>query len=281
MPERGIASAIAFVFGLLIGSFLNVCIHRLPRNRSVIKPRSHCTRCRALIAWYDNIPLLSYVVLRGRCRKCGKAISWRYPVVELMTALLFAWIVGQMGITLESVKYCVLVAMLTPLIFTDLEKRLLPDEFTLGGIVVGLAFSPFVEVKDFSAHAILLLSGVHIGERGMSVAESIVGTILPAGMLWLTGWVMGKFERYRDMEILGLGDVKMVAMMGAFMGVGQTLLASILGSVTGVLIGVAYILVTKRDWRSYPLPFGTFLAAAAIFAALLGPKVMQWYSGSS
>jgi leader peptidase (prepilin peptidase)/N-methyltransferase len=273
-----IEATIAFVFGLLIGSFLNVCIHRWPRNRSVVKPRSHCTRCRTLIKWYDNIPVVSYIVLGGRCRKCGKAISYRYPVVELMTAGLFAIIFGKLGLTLAAVKYAIFAAMLTALIFTDIEKRILPDEFTLGGLMVGLVLSPFVEVKDFSAHAVLLLAGFHMSDAWMSVAESIAGAIIPAGMLWLCGWAMGRLKRYRDMDVLGLGDVKMVAMIGSFLGIGGTLLAAILGSMAGSIIGVIYILVTKKDWHSYPLPFGSFLAAAAIVAALAGSQVFQWYN---
>jgi len=124
------AAIVAFVFGLVIGSFLNVCIHRWPRNRSVIKPRSHCVRCRKPIAWYDNIPLVSYAILRGRCRHCGKRISWRYPLVELLTGALFFAIVQQMGPTAAALKSCVFSAILVALIFSDLEKRLLPDELT-------------------------------------------------------------------------------------------------------------------------------------------------------
>ena len=146
-----IASFLALIFGLLIGSFLNVCIHRWPRNRSVVKPRSHCVRCRRPIAWYDNIPLVSYLVLGGRCRHCRARISLRYPVVEFLTAMLFFYEVQKLGPTLPALKMCVFCAIAVALIFCDLEKRLLPDELTKGGIVLGLCFAPFVPVPDFTA----------------------------------------------------------------------------------------------------------------------------------
>jgi leader peptidase (prepilin peptidase) / N-methyltransferase len=268
-------ASLAFVFGLLIGSFLNVCIYRWPLDLSVVKPRSQCPQCQAPIAWYDNVPLLSYLLLRGRCRACGKGISYRYPLVELLTGGFFAWIVWQLGLTLGAAKFCILVAMLIALMFTDLEERILPDEFTLGGLLIGLAFSPFILVPDITAHAVFVISGIHLPDRGMSVAESLFGAILPAGTLWLGGWL---FEKFRHKEGLGLGDVKMIAMVGAFLGVRGALLTLITGSLAGSLIGMIYIKVTKQDIGSYPLPFGTFLAAAAIFAAITGPKVIQWYS---
>jgi leader peptidase (prepilin peptidase)/N-methyltransferase len=270
-----VEAGLAWVFGLLVGSFLNVCIHRWPRNRSVVKPRSHCTRCRALIAWYDNVPVLSYALLKGRCRRCGKAISYRYPLVELLTAFFFAWIVWQLGFTLGAAKFCILVAMLIALMFTDLEKRILPDEFTLGGLLVGLAFSPFILVPDITAHAVFSIFGIQFPDRGMSVAESMFGAFLPSGTLWLGGWL---FEKFRHKEGLGLGDVKMMAMVGAFLGVRGALLTLIAGSLAGSLIGMIYIKATKQEMGSYQLPFGTFLAGAAIFAAMAGPKVIQWYS---
>jgi leader peptidase (prepilin peptidase)/N-methyltransferase len=268
-------AALAFVFGLLIGSFLNVCIYRWPLDLSVVAPRSQCPHCETPIAWYDNVPVLSYVLLRGRCRACAKGISYRYPLVELLTAGFFAWIVGSLGFTWPAAKFCILVAMLIALMFTDLEERILPDEFTLGGMLVGLAFSPFISVPDITAHAVLGLMGVHWPERAMSVAESLSGAVFPAGTLWLGGWL---FEKLKKKEGLGLGDVKMMAMVGAFLGVRGALLTLIAGSLAGSLIGMIYIKVTKQDMGSYQLPFGTFLAGAAIFAALTGGKVIQWYS---
>ena len=270
-----VEAGLAFVFGLLIGSFLNVCIYRWPLDLSVVAPRSRCPQCDEPIAWYDNVPVLSYLLLRGRCRACGKGISYRYPLVELLTAGFFAWIAGTLGFTLGAAKFCILVAMLIALMFTDLEERILPDEFTLGGLLIGLAFSPFILVPDISAHAVLGLLDVHWPDRAMSVAESVSGAILPAGTLWLGGWL---FEKFRGKEGLGLGDVKMMAMVGAFLGVRGALLTLIAGSLAGSIIGMIYIKVTKQDMGSYQLPFGTFLAGAAIFSAMSGPRVIEWYS---
>jgi leader peptidase (prepilin peptidase)/N-methyltransferase len=266
---------IGAVFGLLIGSFLNVCIYRWPLDLSVVAPRSHCPQCERPIAWYDNIPVLSYVLLRAQCRSCGAGIPWRYPVVELLTGGFFGWICGQLGFTLGALKFCALVGMLIALMFTDLEERILPDEFTLGGTLFGLLLSPFVLVPDITAHAVLGIFGVSFGDRGMSVAESLFGALLPSGTLWFGGWL---FEKLRKKEGLGLGDVKMMAMVGSFLGVRGALLTLIAGSLAGSLIGMIYIKATKQDMGSYQLPFGTFLAAAAIFAALSGPKVIEWYS---
>ncbi len=268
-------AALAFLFGLLIGSFLNVCIYRWPLDLSVVAPRSRCPQCDTPIAWYDNIPVVSYMILRARCRKCGKGISYRYPLVELLTAGFFAWIVARLGLTLGAAKFCILVAMLIALMFTDLEERILPDEFTLGGLLIGLAFSPFIRVPDITAHAVLGVMGVHLSDRGMSVAESVFGAILPAGTLWFGGWL---FEKLRHKEGLGLGDVKMMGMVGAFLGVRGALLTLIAGSLAGSIIGMIYIKVTRQEMGSYQLPFGTFLAGAAIFATMTGPRLIDWYA---
>lgn len=268
-------AGLAFVFGLLIGSFLNVCIYRWPLDLSVVKPRSFCPKCEKQISWYDNVPLVSYLLLRGRCRRCGQSIPYRYPLVELLTAGFFAWIVGHLGLTIGAAKFCILVAMLIALMFTDLEERILPDEFTLGGLLIGLAFAPFVRVPDITAHAVFTLIGIQLPERAMSVAEALFGAVLPAGTLWFGGWM---YEKFRHKEGLGLGDVKMMAMVGAFLGIRGALLTLILGAMAGSMIGIIYIKATRQDMGSYQLPFGTFLAAAAIFAAMSGPQVIDWYS---
>jgi leader peptidase (prepilin peptidase)/N-methyltransferase len=265
---------LAFLFGLLIGSFLNVCIYRLPRDLSVVRPRSHCPECEKQIAWYDNIPLLSYVRLKARCRHCGARIPWRYPVVELLTGLLFFLIVIALGPGLLAVKLCLFCALMVGMLFTDLEERILPDEFTLGGTVVGLALAWFVPVNDIVAHAVLFRYAKVWDPRWFSLAESVAGAAIPTGLLWLGGTL---FEKFRGKEGLGLGDVKMMAMMGAFLGLRASLLILILGALSGSLIGYTYIKVTKQDPDSYQLPFGTFLAAAGIFVALEGDRVIQWY----
>ncbi len=269
-------SILALLFGLIIGSFLNVCIHRWPRGRSVVRPRSHCVRCRKMIPWYDNIPLFSYLALGGRCRFCGRRISLRYPAVELITGLLFFFFVRTLGPTPRALKMCVFSAILVALIFTDLEKRLLPDELTLGGALAGLAFALFVPVPDVTGQAILWLLGAEVGGRAKWLAESAFGALLPAGSLWLGGWI---YEKVRHREGLGLGDVKLIAMVGAFLGLQNALLALVIGSVTGSVLGYGYIKATRQDASTYPLPFGAFLGAAALAAAIAGQKILGWYTG--
>ncbi len=262
-----IPSLLAFLFGLLIGSFLNVCIHRWPRNRSVVKPRSHCVRCRKPIAWYDNIPLVSYLVLGGRCRRCGARISLRYPVVELLTAMLFFYQVSTLGLTLVALKMSVFCAIAVALIFCDLEKRILPDELTKGGIALGLCFAPFVPVPDFTAQAIFWLAGTELPVWARSIAESALGATLPALFLWFGGWL---YFKMRHREGLGFGDVKLIAMVGSFLGLRGALLTLILGSLAGSIIGYSYIKLTGKDPATFELPFGTFLGAAALAAAVFG-----------
>ena len=269
-------SVLALIAGLLIGSFLNVCIFRMPRDLSVVRPRSFCPACEHPIAWYDNIPVVSYFLLRRRCRHCGERIPARYLMVEMLTALLFFLIVNALGFTGASAKLCLLTALLVGLTFADLEARILPDEFTLGGIVAGLLFSYFVPVDDMIAHLFLPAFGFKLSPQWLSVAESVLGAAGPAGCLWLGGFL---FEKIRHKEGLGLGDVKMMAMFGAFLGIRATLLTLILGSVAGSIIGLIYIRATKQDASSYELPFGTFLGFAGLFVALVGEKVIRWYVG--
>ena len=270
-------SILALVAGLLIGSFLNVCIYRMPRDLSVVRPRSFCPVCEHPIAWYDNIPVLSFFLLRRRCRHCSALIPYRYLIVEILTAVLFFLIVNALGLTATSAKLCLLAALLVGLTFADLEERILPDEFTLGGTAAGLVLAYFVPVNDVIAHVFLPAFGWRLGPQWMSVAESALGAAGPAGCLWLGGFL---FEKIRHKEGLGLGDVKMMAMFGAFLGVSATLLTLILGSVAGSIIGLIYIRATKQDAASYELPFGTFLGFAGIFVALMGEKVIRWYVGT-
>jgi leader peptidase (prepilin peptidase)/N-methyltransferase len=243
----------------------------------VVKPRSHCVRCRRLIAWYDNIPVISYVLLRGRCRNCGRHISIRYPIVEAITGLLFFYLVWMLGPTAEAIKMCIFGAMVVGLIFSDLEKRILPDELTLGGIVIGFAFSIFVNVPDITAGAIVwIFGGSELTGRWHSMAESACGALLPAVFLWGGGWL---YEKVRHREGLGLGDVKLIAMVGSFLGLRNALMTLILGSIAGSILGYGYIKATGKDPSTYELPFGSFLGAAALFAALAGPKLLGWYGG--
>jgi leader peptidase (prepilin peptidase)/N-methyltransferase len=261
-----IEAVFALVIGLVIGSFLNVVIHRWPRGRSVVRPRSHCVRCRKPIPWYDNIPVVSYVLLLGRCRHCKRPISIRYPAVELLTGLFFAYFVMTLGLTAAAAKMCVFAALLIALIFCDLEKRLLPDQLTKGGIVIGLIFAFFVPVPGFIASAILeIFFHVQLKGHAQWLAEWAFGALLPAFSLWAAGWL---YEKVRHREGLGFGDVKLIAMVGSFLGLTGALVTLIIGSVAGSILGYGYIKATSKDPATYPLPFGTFLGAAGLLMAI-------------
>jgi leader peptidase (prepilin peptidase) / N-methyltransferase len=268
-----IEAILALLFGLLIGSFLNVCIYRWPRDLSVVKPRSHCTSCEKMIAWYDNVPIVSYLLLGGRCRHCKARISWRYPVVELATGLLFFYWVYTHGVTPLAIKMCIFSALLVGLIFADLEERILPDEMTKGGIVIGLIFAWFVKIEDFGGLGmlgILWMFGLHIPERFTSIAQSAIGAGLPSFFLWAGGFL---YEKVRHREGLGFGDVKLIAMVGAFLGLQPALLTLLMGSVAGAVLGYGYIKLTHKDPSTYELPFGTFLGVAALIVGIW-PKIV-------
>jgi len=268
MVDLPFAWVLAGLFGLLIGSFLNVCIYRWPRDLSVVQPRSACPNCNEQIAWYDNIPVLSYLILGGRCRRCGAKIHWRYFLVEVVTGLSFAFFVSSYGLNLAAAKYCVLAAILIGLAFSDLETRILPDEFTVGGTVAGLVFAWFVPVPDATFH-------FQTSPRVSSFLEGIIGAFACSGLLWMVGWI---FEKLRHKEGLGFGDVKMLAMIGAFLGLQGAVLTIVIGSMMGAISGLLYIKISGKDAASYQLPFGTFLSAAALLVAAEGPLFIGWYA---
>jgi leader peptidase (prepilin peptidase)/N-methyltransferase len=267
MPE----AILAGVFGLLIGSFLNVCIYRWPRDLSVVAPRSRCPGCERQISWYDNLPVLSWLLLRARCRNCGCTIPWRYPVVELLTAACFWWFVARFGLTAEALKFCVFSGLLIGLLFSDLETMLLPDQFTIGGFFIGLGFAPFVKVPDSTFRFAASVAGFAPDPRLVSVGEALLGGLLPAGTLWFVGWL---FEKLRHKEGLGFGDVKMIAMVGTFLGLGGTLLTLILACVVGSVVGLIYIRATRQNASEFYLPLATFLGAAALIISIAG---QNWY----
>jgi len=265
-----IETLLAALAGLLIGSFLNVCIYRLPRDLSVVRPRSFCPACDKPIAWFDNVPVLSFLLLGGRCRHCHQRIPVRYPVVELLTAAAFACSIWFLGLTAAGFKYCVLGAILIALIFSDLEERILPDEFTLGGTVAGVLFAIFVSIPP-SIMSLVLVS-VH-NPRVISVAESLFAAAFCSGSLWGIGLL---YQKMRHREGLGLGDVKMAAMIGSFLGIYDALLTLIAASLLGTIVGLFFIWVTGKDASTYELPFGTFLALAAL-AVGFSSVVFNWY----
>ena len=266
-----IEAILAALAGLLIGSFLNVCIYRLPRDLSVVSPRSFCPACDRPIAWFDNIPVLSFMWLQGRCRNCKQRIPFRYPIVELLTGAAFFAAMLALGPTVAALKYCVFGAIVITLVFSDLEERILPDEFTLGGTLVGIVFAAFVPL-NWGIMRLLLMSVKN--QRVVSVAESAFAAVFCAGTLWLVGTL---YQKIRHREGLGLGDVKMVAMIGAFLGLQGALLTLIVGSLLGALVGLCYIWFTGKDASTYELPFGTFLGAAALRVAVFGDVFLNWY----
>jgi leader peptidase (prepilin peptidase)/N-methyltransferase len=262
-----IEAALAFLVGLILGSFLNVCIYRLPRDLSVVKPRSHCPACEKMIAWYDNVPLVSYALLGGRCRHCRERIPARYPIVELLTAVAFFLIVLKFGPTLAAVKMCLFSALLIGLVFADLETMILPDEFTLGGALAGIGLAAVVPLKDpyLDWFLAMKLSGV-----ALSMVEATLSAALPSLLLWGLG---AAFMAIRKREGLGLGDVKMIAMVGAFTGITGAIFTVMIGSIAGSVIGLIYIRLKHKDASTTELPFGTFLGAAALAVPYLVPAI--------
>ncbi|HXG56135.1 MAG TPA: prepilin peptidase [Vicinamibacterales bacterium] len=242
------------LLGLAIGSFLNVVIHRLPREESLVSPGSRCPDCGYALRWFDNVPVLSYALLGGRCRGCRAAISIRYPLVELITAAVFLWHYVVFGWTPLLAVRLLLAASLVTLFAIDLEHHLLPDAVTLPGIVAGLLASVFLPP---------------------GLVAALLGALLGGGILWLIGEA---YFRYSGEEGMGGGDVKMLAMVGAFLGWKLVLLTLVLSSVAGSLLGLGLILA-RRGGMKQALPFGTFLALGALAASLYGDQVVTWYAG--
>jgi len=266
-----IAALLAALFGLLIGSFLNVCIYRMPRDLSVVAPRSFCPECNQTIAWYDNIPLVSYAMLAGRCRRCGHRIPLRYPVVELLTGALFFCSFRFLGTTLAAAKFSVFAAIMIALIFSDFEEHILPDEFTLGGTVVGVIFAAFVPMGA-GIFFLIFMSAKH--QWLVSVGDSALAAAVYSGALWV---FRALYEKLRHREGMGLGDVKMAAMIGAFLGMQSALLAFMVGSLLGAIVGLCYIWFTGKDASTYELPFGSFLGVAALGVGFF-EVIYNWYS---
>ena len=335
MPFDPIVALAFFVFGLVFGSFANVCIHRLPRRilaqdelaeldrqppadqpsaererlraelraSSVVGPRSACPACKTQIRWYDNIPLLSWLLLGGRCRHCRAPISLRYPAVELLTALLFLACYARFGATLAAAKFCLLSFLLVALIFTDARWRLLPDALTFPGLGLGLAFSFAVPVNDAFLR-MLAGMGLPVAARSPALAsflQALAGAAAGASFIYGAGMI---YKRARGVEGMGLGDAKLMAMIGAFVGVGLTVFTLFTASLLGSVFGLATVLsvwvrrtrrrMTRRSepfaaarrhaWRSavlvyrhFELPFGVFLGSMALAAAFFGNALMAWY----
>ena len=252
MLPPGFAEVFLLLAGLAVGSFLNVCIHRLPLKQSVVHPGSRCPSCGYELRWYDNLPVLSYLVLRGRCRSCGKGISLQYPVIEVITALIFLAHWYAFGPTALLAARLVFGCALIVLFMIDLEHQILPDVITLPGIVIGL-----------------ILSFVLPPGPVMSLAGLLVG----GGLLWA---IAELWYRLRHVEAMGFGDVKMLAMVGAWLGVKMVVMTFVLSSMMGGLVGVVLIASRRADMAT-KVPFGTMLAVAALIASLYGGPLLAWY----
>ena len=291
-----------FLFGLTFGSFLNVCIYRMPRGLSVVAPRSACPGCAKLIAFYDNIPVLSWLILGGRCRGCRTPISPRYAAVELLTALLWIGCYAQFGLSLALVKWAAFSFLLLGLVFTDAETMLLPDLLTLPGLALGLVFALFVPVNDLVSQLapgmVQIPLSSDVSSHLWSLADAILGALAGAGFIYGVGEI---YYRVRGVEGMGFGDVKLMGMIGAFLGLKLTIFTIFAASIAGSLFGLSTMLMVwikrtrryqafKRDsararaWQSarlalrhHQMPFGVFLGGMAMVALFFGNQFLHWY----
>lgn len=276
---RGVASptliaVFAFLFGVAIGSFLNVCIIRIPAGKSIVMPASACPKCGTPIRAYDNVPVLSFLLLGGKCRACKTPIPAMYPVVELLTALLFLACFLAFGATLEAAKWAAFSAITIVLVFTDLLERLLPDVVNYTGLGLGLVFSLVTKPIDGTAHWLAnRMFDFPPPSPVLSFVDAIIGAAAGSGLLWLVSEV---YFRMRHREGMGMGDVKMMLMAGAFLGAKRTLLTILAGSLLGSALGLVFILVRRKD-SAYELPFGTFLGMAALLVVFFGTPAINWY----
>ena len=305
-------AAAIFALGLCFGSFLNVCIYRLPRGKSVVTPRSACPHCGDLIPLYHNVPVLSWLILRGKCRSCKAPISPRYLLIEVLTGLLFLGCYTHFGLTLGMLKCAVLGYLLLGLIFTDAETKLLPDALTLPGLALGILFSLVVPVNDLASR---IMPGMvspamrsEISWRMWSLSDSLLGAAVGASFLYGAAAI---YLRARGVEGMGFGDVKLMALIGAFLGTKLTVLTIFAASLAGSLFGLSMVLAVwikrlrrfeargassrissgissrearRRAWQSarmvlrfYEMPFGVFLGSMAILSFLFGNRLLQWY----
>jgi leader peptidase (prepilin peptidase) / N-methyltransferase len=272
LPTAFFLVAVA-ALGAIIGSFLNVVIHRVPREESIAFPASRCPSCGTAIRPYDNIPVVSWAVLRGRCRSCKTHISARYPAVELLTAVLFALTYRlHSGLSLSLPFDLAFVAAILALVFIDAEHMILPNVITYPG--AALAVGARVVVPNLYGVASLGGAQTQLRPWLVSLGGALVGALVGGGFLWLVGWV---WERMRGVEAMGLGDVKMMFMVGAYLGWPLTLLTIFVGVLTGSVAGVAVMLGRKERDMQMMLPFGIFLGAGSLVSLFFGTQIIDWY----
>jgi len=246
-------SIVAFISGAVTGSFLNVCICRMPCDESVILPPSNCPHCAYRIRWYDNIPLLSYLALRGKCRSCGAVISLQYPLVEFINALLTLALFIRFGTSLTFLALFIFCSALVVITFIDIEHQIIPDEISLPGIVLGFVFSFFLPWQGW--------------------LNSLIGILLGGGSLLLVAWL---YQRLTGKEGMGGGDIKLLAMMGAFLGWKAVPFIIFVGSMVGSVVGISMMLLQKKDSK-LAIPFGPYLAFGAVLYIFCGRQIIQWY----
>jgi leader peptidase (prepilin peptidase)/N-methyltransferase len=260
--------ALAGILGAMLGSFLNVCVYRLPRGESVVAPGSHCPGCGKPIAWYDNVPVLSYLALRGRCRRCGTAISAQYPLIELAVGVVWAGSAAWLGLSVPALGAALLATLCLGIALTDARHFMIPDEFSLGGLGAGLALS--------------------LAPGGLAPLDAVLGAAAGFALLWVVkaagDWALARglirgeeldqvLEPGETPTTLGLGDLKMMAMVGSFVGWRGVLLTAFLGSLAGVAIFLPLLLLKRRR----PVPFGVFLAIGAVATVVAGSRLLDWY----
>ena len=251
----GVNDVLIFILGLIVGSFSNVCIYRIPRNESIIYPTSHCPKCRSKIKPVDNIPLLSYILLKGRCRNCKSKISIQYPIVELLTGLTYLIIYLIYGLSVQTLIYIILSSALIIIAFIDLNEQIVPDIISLPGIVIGFILSFLVPYISFVNSAL----GVFVG-GGIILVIGLAGSLI--------------FKK----EAMGGGDVKLAAMIGAFLGWRYIIISLFLGFFLGALAGIVLIL-SKIKSREDTVPFGPFIVLGSLITLFWGDKIISWYIG--
>ncbi len=264
------------LFGLVIGSFLNVCIHRIPLGKSIVFPGSACPHCGAPIRFYDNIPILSFLLLGGKCRSCGKPISLQYPMVELLTAIAFYSCWKTWHFSPPTFINSLFLSIVIVLVFTDYHHQILPNKLTLPGTAAGLILSPFQSsefFEDWLSLKTASIVGLENSQIAWSLAGSALGAVIGGGSLFLLAFF---YEMLRKKQGLGMGDVKMMAMVGAFLGLRMAILTVLIGSVIGTLVGVFLILFRNKSLQT-KLPLGVFLGIGSAISLFYGLVFWRWY----
>ena len=244
-------NSFAFIFGAVVGSFLNVCIFRIPAKTSIIKPLSQCPHCHHPVRFYDNIPLISYIALRGKCRDCEGKISWRYPLVELVTAILSLLLFLRFGFTINFLIYFIFTAVLIVITFIDIDHQIIPDVLTLPGIPIFFLLAIFVVKVPWS--------------------EALIGLLIGGGMLFTIAYI---YQLITKREGMGGGDIKLLAMIGGFLGWKSLIFILLVSSFSGAIVGIAAMLIQKKDMK-YAIPFGPFLSAAAVACLFWGDAFIR------